>query len=77
MGILDGGPHPQGEGKVLWVFDVDLFIFAIVSLAEKRVQFVWENMIRFPFGQYIVGNVCLLALVTRSKLGFMRNLQKC
>jgi len=43
---------------------------------------VHEKLTIFPYGQYIVGNVCLLGLLkklsgSRLKLGFARNLQKC
>ena len=41
---------------------------------------VRENLIGFPFGQYILGNALRGLsedLVSRSKLGFTRNLLKC
>jgi len=66
MGVINGGPYPQGKGRFMffwgggWCWFVSMG-FAMASTTEKCIQFMWENLIRFPFGQYIIGNVCLLA----------------
>ena len=45
--------------------------------AEKCIRLVREKLRIFPCGQYITGNVVLLALGSRSKWGLRRNVQKC
>jgi len=59
MGVLDGVHTPQGESEVsggrfaLW--------FEWCIFKQKCIRLIRGKLTIFPYGQYIVGNICLLA----------------
>jgi len=83
IGVLDGDPHPQGEGKVLRIFLVHWFewIF-IVCLQNKNVlnscvkSLQYFRMDNIPI-ELLLNVVFKMYYITRSTLEFMRNMLKC
>jgi len=59
MDILDGGTHPlRGRGGIGGRF---VHWFKWCFRVHFCIRLVCEKFTIFPFGQYIVGNFCLLA----------------